>query len=1335
MQWQSDMLDLLSELESSVKEELETQDDMVQAETNTSRMCSFSAFTEKEELDGEIPFGLLEISPYVDPEIILPGDSAFSVLPHRKVPFPPLVHFPEDPPEQTVLPHRLLHWGVKGSEIPAYLASKLLEEMETAEPEDCVLLKDKQFWRGIFLPELIPASSHLTLNLDGSWQEIERENFGKTVKNSGSLNREIGSSLDYVRGSVDHVPFHPGGIQVQHESKDQLFKRLYLNSIDMDHFFRSIIDEEAENFPEVNLMKDLKFRKLFGANNVELADKSSDLPKEETGSEVANDEFSQFHKGSNIEVTAVKERFDQHNFRLDHLLQQSYLLSEDSDEEETDDRPSPATVPNPIFEMSSLESKEDRDLEFLKSLHVPNNAEPPKSLNNSKQYKWAVEEKLKSADELSTFREQVPMMAIEYPFELDSFQKQAVLHLEKNECVFVSAHTSAGKTVVAEYAIALASKHLTRAIYTSPIKTLSNQKYREFKKTFGDVGLITGDVSINPNATCLILTTEILRSMLYRGADLIRDVEWVIFDEVHYISDADRGVVWEEVIIMLPQHINVILLSATVPNTMEFADWVGRTKQKQVYVISTYKRPVPLQHYLWASKELFLIVDAQASFFHHNFERARFACLSKKNKEKELQSGKPTQMNPYAHKKESQKTQWIPLLNYLKKQELLPVVVFSLSKKKCELAVHGLQSVDLCTQSDKSEIHVMIENALRRVHSMDRALPQILRVCDMLKRGVGIHHSGLLPIVKELVEMVFSRGLVKVLFATETFAMGVNMPTRTVVFNGLRKFDGRNHRELLPGEYTQMAGRAGRRGLDTFGTVIINCANNEIPDETLTRFMILGKPTKLESRFRLTYNMILNLLRVEDLRVEDIIKRSFSEFNSQKDIPVKEKLLENQQKNLVKLSSEHIECMFNDPKLIDDYHGAFKSSQHFNALMMRYLCVHQKGRKVLTPGRVLSISKLDLQERPAVILSTKVGDAFDMQVFSVLILTPKGYNPSNKLKAALESEPIYAFDIGSQYLITTIRYNNISMIADHLLKVDTAAILLDNRIGEIIKLVSSLQQLADSSDLYFLDPLHDLQINDIDFNSNYENYVKATERYESSPCHTCPKVEEHFEIAKRRALAEEQLELLKVSLSEDNIDLITDFRKRLLLLQELQYIDHENSVQLKGRVACEINTCESLIVTELIFDNALTTLEPEEIVSLLSCFVFQQKVDDGKPQLSTTLQEALTRVTNIASNLAREQMKYRIDVTPESFISENINPGLMEVVYEWARGTPFSKITDFTLVEEGVIVRCITRLNETCRDVRNAARVIGDYGLYQKMEAASNKIKRDIVFAASLYVQ
>ena len=378
--------------------------------------------------------------------------------------------------------------------------------------------------------------------------------------------------------------------------------------------------------------------------------------------------------------------------------------------------------------------------------------------------------------------------------------------MERNECVFVAAHTSAGKTVVAEYAIALSMKHMTRAIYTSPIKALSNQKFRDFKETFGEknVGLVTGDVSLNPSGTCLILTTEILRSMLYRGADLIRDVEWVIFDEVHYINDEDRGVVWEEVIIMLPDHVGLIFLSATIPNTFEFADWVGRTKKKKVHVISTLKRPVPLVHFLYANKTITKLVDEKRNFNQEGYKSIKETFKNEKNQPKLY--GKAKENN--------EKQQLLDLLQILKKKMLLPVVCFIFSRKGCENAAYGLTSLDLNSSKEKSETHMFMEQSLSRLKVVDRELPQVVRIKELLKRGIGVHHSGLLPIVKEMVEILFARGLVKVLFATETFAMGVNMPARTVVFHSTRKYTGTEWRELFPGEYTQMAGRAGRRGID-----------------------------------------------------------------------------------------------------------------------------------------------------------------------------------------------------------------------------------------------------------------------------------------------------------------------------------------------------------------------------------------------------------------------------------------------------------------------------------------------------------------------------------------
>lgn len=471
------------------------------------------------------------------------------------------------------------------------------------------------------------------------------------------------------------------------------------------------------------------------------------------------------------------------------------------------------------------------------------------------------------------------------------------------------------------------------------------------------MGLLTGDIQLKPEASCLIMTTEILRSMLYRGADLIRDVEFVIFDEVHYVNDQERGVVWEEVIIMLPPHISLILLSATIPNTFEFADWVGRTKQKDIYVVSTLKRPVPLEHFLYVSGDLFKIVDPEKKFLSDGYSKAQSKMMGGKEKiaSAPKKDGKTViaKKNPYSKSAGDDKNLWVNLIQLLKKKSLLPVVVFTFSKKRCEENVDSLGSIDLTSSSEKSAIHVFFEKSVSKLKEVDRDLPQILRMKDLLVRGLAVHHSGLLPIMKEAVEILFSKGLVRVLFATETFAMGVNMPARTVVFSDKRKHDGTSFRDLLAGEYTQMAGRAGRRGLDSTGIVILVCKGDFMPSESNLKQLMLGTPTKLSSQFRLTFTMILNLLRVESLQVEDMIKKSFSENSTQKSMPQNEVSLAEQQEKL--LSMKAVDCKICSIDLENFCSFATKfhllSSLIYSALWDRGL---SKG--FFTVGRVIIIN-------------------------------------------------------------------------------------------------------------------------------------------------------------------------------------------------------------------------------------------------------------------------------------------------------------------------------------------------------------------------------------------
>ena len=785
-----------------------------------------------------------------------------------------------------------------------------------------------------------------------------------TAKNSTSLLRKPANRADFVRGAAGFFPFAPGGldgVEAVANLEDQAIQEIQRAKGTKGNTLGRVINFTPGGLLEIppGFTRGLDFTKAPNKNDDSATKQVEDTLGAEIDESVNVDEIE-------------KPQADKVSLDKDD--------SEESGDEAEDDIDSLLPVEFPALEPHSLLATS--------------------SANKGRQWAHMVDVK----KDIINFSELVPDMARTWSFELDTFQKEAVYRLENGDSVFVAAHTSAGKTVVAEYAIALAAKHMTKAVYTSPIKALSNQKFRDFRHEFDDVGILTGDVQINPEASCLIMTTEILRSMLYRGADLIRDVEYVIFDEVHYVNDLERGVVWEEVIIMLPEHVTLVLLSATVPNTYEFASWVGRTKKKDIYVISTPKRPVPLEHYLWANKAMYKIVDADKRFLDQGWKAANTAMSGK---EKVLagsgtqatsnQRGGPaprsgrgqgqrgdSQQGNYQRGGTQQRGRgtpqrgqgniartgrgggrttaaqdrnvWVHLVQLLKKQNLLPACIFVFSKKRCEENADALSNLDFCTASEKSAIHMIMERSIARLKPEDRILPQIRRLRELLARGIAVHHGGLLPIVKEVVEILFARTLVKVLFATETFAMGLNLPTRTVVFSGFRKHDGRSFRDLLPGEYTQMAGRAGRRGLDPVGSVIIvTQGSEEAPPAATLKQMILGDPTKLRSQFRLTYNMILNLLRVEALKIEEMIKRSFSENATQALLPEQEKQVKVSESDLAKIKREP--CHICDIDL-DECHAAAMAFQATTTDLHLGLVASPIGRRMFAPKRFIVFKKV-----------------------------------------------------------------------------------------------------------------------------------------------------------------------------------------------------------------------------------------------------------------------------------------------------------------------------------------------------------------------------------------
>mgnify|MGYP002758600806 FL=1 len=952
---------------------------------------------------------------------------------------------------------------------------------------------------------------------------------------------------------------------------------------------------------------------------------------------------------------------------------------------------------------------------------------------------------------MHNFSELVPEMAYKYPFELDNFQKQAIYHLEQDDMVFVAAHTSAGKTVVAEYAIALSMKHLTRCLYTSPIKALSNQKFREFKQSFGaqNVGIITGDVHINPEAPCLIMTTEVLRTMLYRSATLLRDVEYVIFDEVHYVNDQERGVVWEEVIIMLPSHVNVVLLSATVPNAKEFADWVGRTKQRDIYVISTSKRPVPLEHFLYAGNELYKIAGENRQFQTDNFHKAVEALKPKKEREAAAtgkrgaarggRGGRGGAVSHYQPKLTSNKSLWVNLVGMLRKRSLLPTVVFVFSKMRCEEYADSLPNTDLCTAAEKSEVHVLIERSLLRLREEDRTVPQITRMRDMLHRGIGVHHSGLLPIVKELVELLFQRGVVKVLFATETFAMGVNMPARSVVFSGIRKNDGTQFRTLLPGEYTQMSGRAGRRGLDNTGVVVILC---DKPELSTLNYMILGQPLKLKSQFRITYGMILNLLRIETLRIEEMIKRSFSENATQR-------LLPDQQAKLNELVSqaEQLDATLKNMPLqreeVEEVYAWTQRAVECSHAMMALVMHHPFGAKCLSPGRVVLLFTGSSTISPALIVR-----ASEKQFLVLVALSPR-----HQYKRTRTGEPPYwitphhiqSWDPETELVPEVCNVSPTDMALVTALEVD----------GVPTTAIQSQQPAAVKKGLELLRPsiqhirtylaatgnditrsIIDLEVDwsrlrRMDFKDAQRERDEALDElvYVQPRAYTSTFMDQYRLLHKRHIL-ERDISKLRASMSIENLELLPDYHQRFSVLCELGCIQPDTcSITVKGHVASQIRSANELILADLIIREVLVEYEPVELAALLSVFHFRDKTS-VTPDLTHRVQEGLKEIGETADRIANVQLAHQL---PADDDSSTLNDGLVQVVYEWANGMQFRDIMRLTDVGEGTIVRCITRLDETFRELADSARVSGDAVLLGKMETCRQLCRRDIVFAASLY--
>ena len=481
---------------------------------------------------------------------------------------------------------------------------------------------------------------------------------------------------------------------------------------------------------------------------------------------------------------------------------------------------------------------------------------------------------------------------------LDKFQEEAILSLNEDKSVLVAAPTGSGKTLVAEYAISKEFNSGNRVVYTAPIKALSNQKYHDFCLSYGKtkVGLITGDVVINPDADILVMTTEVYRNMVVSRDAIINSIRYVIFDEIHYISDIERGTAWEEAIIFSPPQVRFVCLSATVPNAEELAAWISEIKQHEIVVVHNNKRAVPLQQ-LFYHRNKGLVTHKESSFL---FKKDSFGMKRYRNKAQ--------QPKPIPH---------FEIMDEFEEKNMLPCIFFLFSRKDCEKKAEELAKRRSfgAAMADWDTLPESVRN-----------LQSTRRARQVLAKGIAFHHAGLLPSVKHIIESLFSSGDIKVLYTTETFAVGVNMPARTVIMESLRKYDGISVRNLTPREYAQMSGRAGRRGIDKEGNAVIVVTPDFHP---FSVEKTLGKDTNpVESQFKLSFNTTLNLLkRHEEKDIPAILAQTLWSYQTKK----KKRTIDQQFANKIRLLRKRKHLRF-DNSLTEK--GEFASRVYTDELIL-----------------------------------------------------------------------------------------------------------------------------------------------------------------------------------------------------------------------------------------------------------------------------------------------------------------------------------------------------------------------------------------------------------------
>jgi ATP-dependent RNA helicase HelY len=870
-------------------------------------------------------------------------------------------------------------------------------------------------------------------------------------------------------------------------------------------------------------------------------------------------------------------------------------------------------------------------------------------------------------------------------FTLDDFQQRACLALEDGHGVLVCAPTGAGKTVVGEFAVHLALAAGRKCFYTTPIKALSNQKHADLVRRYGPdrIGLLTGDQSINGDAPVVVMTTEVLRNMLYANSDTLHGLSHVVMDEVHFLADRMRGAVWEEVILHLPEDVRLVSLSATVSNAEEFGGWIQTVRGNTTVVVDEH-RPVPLWQHVMVGKRLFDLFDY------------RSGDPTKNGRELLVD---PQLLRHIAHRREADRlSDWQPrgrgghrgrpsifrgpsrpdVVELLDAEALLPAITFIFSRVGCDAAVKQClrSSLRLTTDDERARIAEVVDRRCVDLSESDLVVLGYHEWREGLLRGLAAHHAGMLPVFRHTVEELFTQGLVKAVFATETLALGINMPARTVVLERLVKFDGEQHVQLTPGEYTQLTGRAGRRGIDVEGHAVVLWTPDVDPAEVAG--LASTRTFPLRSSFAPSYNMTINLVnQMGPTQAHKLLERSFAQYQADRSVVGLVRAIERGERMLDEIAAE---LGGRDAPILEYARMRAAISQREKAQsrasrLQRRRAVND-ALSSLRRGDIVNIAN-GRRTGLAVVLEA----ARDEDDPRPLVLTENRW--AGRISSADYSGA--SAKVGSMTLPKRVEHRQPRV------RRDVASALRSATAGMAIPKGRRSGPPPD----------HDVD----------PELAGLREQLQRHPAHRLPAREEKVRLAERYLRIERDNEQIQEKVAAATNSLARTFDRIVVLLAERGFIrDHDGdpTVTDDGRLLARIYNESDLLVAECLRAGVWEGLSAAELAGVLSAVLYEARGDSSTPQAAEVptgkLRRALADTRRFSAELRTDEQRHRISQSREP------DEGFVAAVYRWATTGDLAAALDASDIgrtgsplSAGDFVRWCRQVLDLADQVRNAA--------------------------------